>query len=216
MLGGKKLKTATLPIIIENQSVPRVLGGLLEALFASNVQQKRSFLADRKGQRIGSERLTLIDDPLLIGGLGSTPYDSDGFATCKRTLVESGVLKDFLVDWYYSRKLSWQPTTGDPSNLLIPGGKRSVAEIMKDVGRGILVTEFIGGNSNSTTGDFSVGIGGTLFENGQPSQAVAEMNIADNHLKFWTKLAEAANDPWIYGSWRTPSLLFSDVVVSGV
>jgi PmbA protein len=216
MLGGKKLKTATLPIIIENQSVPRVLGGLLEALFASNVQQKRSFLADRKGQRIGSERLTLIDDPLLIGGLGSTPYDSDGFATCKRTLVESGVLKDFLVDWYYSRKLSWQPTTGDPSNLLIPAGKRSVAEIMKDVGRGILVTEFIGGNSNSTTGDFSVGIGGTLFENGQPSQAVAEMNIADNHLKFWTKLAEAANDPWIYGSWRTPSLLFSDVVVSGV
>jgi PmbA protein len=86
---------------------------------------------------------------------------------------------------------------------------------MKDLGKGILVTGFIGGNSNSTTGDTSVGIIGRLFENGEPTQAVAEMNIADNHLKFWHKLTEAANDPWIYSSYRMPSLVFTDVVVSG-
>jgi PmbA protein len=215
MLGGRKLKTETLPIIIENQNVPRVLYGLLDALFASNVQQKRSFLADRKGQKIGSEIFTLVDDPLLIGGLGSTSYDGDGFATRKRALIQSGVLGGFFVDWYYSRKLDWDPTTGGPTNLLIPAGKRSVPEIMKDLGRGVYITEFIGGNSNSTSGDFSVGIGGMLFDNGKPSQPVAEMNIADNHLKFWEKLAEAANDPWMHGSWRTPSLVFRDVVVSG-
>ena len=81
---------------------------------------------------------------------------------------------------------------------------------------GNFITGFIGGNSNSTTGDASVGITGQLFEKGEPVQAVAEMNIADNHLKFWNRLAEAANDPYLSSSWRMPSLVFTDVVVSGL
>jgi PmbA protein len=65
------------------------------------------------------------------------------------------------------------------------------------------------------TGDASVGIIGKLFDDGKPVQSVAEMNIADNHLKFWHKLAEVGNDPWPYSRFRTPSLVFTDVVVSG-
>ena len=216
LLGARKIKTETMPIIIENQNVPRMLGGLLSAMSGRSVQQKQSFLADKKGQKIASERLTLIDDPLVIGGLGSRLFDGDGFAAQKRTMIDSGVLQDFFVDWYYSRKLGREPTTGGSSNLIIPPGRRSVKEIMKDLGRGILITGFIGGNSNSTTGDSSVGILGRLFEKGEPTQAVAEMNIAGNHLQFWPKLAEVANDPWPYSSLRTPSLVFTDVVVSGV
>ena len=87
---------------------------------------------------------------------------------------------------------------------------------MRDLGRGIYITGFIGGNSNSTTGDFSLGIIGTLFENGELVQPVVEMNIADNHLQFWNKLAEVGNDPYKYSSWRMPSLVFTDVLVSGV
>ena len=87
---------------------------------------------------------------------------------------------------------------------------------MKELGRGILITGVIGGNSNSTTGDASVGITGQLFEKGETVQAVAEMNIADNHLKFWNRLVEVANDPYLYSSWRMPSLVFTDVVVSGL
>jgi PmbA protein len=216
LLGGKKIKTETLPIIIENRSVPRILGGFMAAMYGRNIQQKQSFLADKKGQKIASEHFTLIDDPFIKGGLGSRLFDGDGFAAKKRVMIESGVLKDFYIDWYYGKKLGWEPTTGGPSNLIIPPGKRSVEEIMKDLGRGILITGFIGGNSNSTTGDASVGIFGQLFENGKPVQAVAEMNIAGNHLEFWNHLVEVANDPWIYSSQRTPSLVFTDVVVSGV
>ena len=216
LLGAKKIQTETLPVIVENRNVPRLLGGLLAAMYGRNIQQKRSFLADKKGQKIACDYLTLIDDPFLIGGLGSQLYDGDGFATRKRTMIKSGVLNEFFVDWYYSRKLGWEPTTGGPSNLIITPGKRSVKEIMKDLGRGVFITGFIGGNSNSTTGDASIGIFGQLFENGEPTQAIAEMNIAYNHLKFWHKLAEVANDPWIYSSQRTPSLVFTDVVVSGV
>ena len=143
LLGARKIDTETLPVIIENRNVSRVLGGLLSAMSGRSIQQKQSFLADKKGQKIASERLTLIDDPLVIGGLGSRLFDGDGFAAKKRVMIEAGVLKDFYVDWYYSRKLDWEPTTGGSSNLVIPPGRRSVPEIMKDLGRGIFITGFL-------------------------------------------------------------------------
>ena len=216
LLGQKKLKTETLPIIVENRVAENVVSGLLGPMGGRAIQQKQSFLADKKGQKIGSDVLTIIDDPLLKRGLGSNTFDGDGFAAKKRVMIDAGVLKAFYVDWYYSRKLGWEPTTGGSTNLIIPPGSRSVAEIMKDLDRGILVTSFIGGNSNATTGDASIGIVGQLFEKGVPVQAVSEMNVADNHLNLWPKLVEVANDPYPYSQARFPSLVFKDVVVSGV
>ena len=124
LLGGKKIQTETLPVIIENRAVSRLLGGLLSPMYGGNIQQKQSYLADKKGQKIASDRLTLIDDPFITEGLGSRLYDGDGFAAKKRVMIESGVLKEFFIDWYYSRKLDWEPTTGGPSNLIIPPGNR--------------------------------------------------------------------------------------------
>lgn len=215
-LGAKKIATATLPIIIENRNAHRIISGFFEALEGRNIYRKQSFLADKKGQKIGSEKFILVDDPLIPEGQGSRLYDGDGFAAKKRTIIEAGVLKDFYIDWYYSRKLGLEPTSGSTGNMIIPAGTRSVDEIIKDLGGGILVTDFLGGNSNPTTGDFSIGIFGQYFDGGKIVHPVSEMNIADNHLKFWYKLAECANDPWLYSEWRTPSLVFSDVVVSGV
>ena len=213
MLGAKKVPTATLPVIIENKAVSRLLSGLIGALSASAIRQKRSFLADKKGQAVASPQLTVVDDPLWSPGWpanSTTATDSPRAGGRFSRLARSRS----IIDWYYSRKLGWQPTTGSAqiSDPARPPLRRSDHE---DLGRGILITGFLGGNSNSTTGDFSVGISGTLFENGQPAGAVAEMNIADNHLSFWNKLAEVANDPWQYSSWRTPSLVFQDVVVAG-
>jgi PmbA protein len=216
LLGARKIKTETLPIIIENRVVAQFGGGLMEALFGRNIQQKQSFLADKKGQRVGSQVLTLIDDPLIPGAMGSGTFDGEGLTTRKRVMIDAGVIKEFYVDWYYSRKLGWEPTTGSPTNSILPPGKRSVKEIMKDLGRGIFITGFIGGNSNSTTGDTSIGIVGQLFDKGEILHPVSEMNIADNHLKIWQRLAEAADDPYPYSPQRVPSLVFTDVVVSGI
>ncbi len=216
LLGAKKIKTETLPIIIENRVVARFGGGFLQAMFGRSIQQKQSFLADKKGQKVASQVLTVVDDPFIPGAMGSGTFDNEGMTTKKRTMIDAGVLKEFYVDWYYSRKLGWEPTTGSPTNLIIPPGKRSVKEIMKDLGRGIFITGFIGGNSNSTTGDTSIGITGQLFDKGEPVHAVSEMNIADNHLKIWQRLAEAANDPYLYSPQRFSSLVFTDVVVAGI
>jgi PmbA protein len=216
LLGGRKIKTETLPIIIENRVVSRFGNGFMQAMFGRSIQQKQSFLADKKNQKVASSVLTLVDDPLVVGGLGSRLFDDEGLATKKRLMIDVGVLREFYVDWYYSRKLGWEPTTGSPSNLIIPPGKRSVNEIMKNLGRGIFITGFIGGNSNSTTGDTSIGITGQLFEKGEPVHPVSEMNIADNHLKIWQRLAGAGNDPYMYSGARFPSLVFTDVVVAGI
>jgi len=215
-MGGKKIPTTKLPVILENQGVGRVLGGLFDPMSGGSIQQKRSFLADKKGKSIGSKLLTVIDDPFIPRGLGSRYYDGDGFPARKRNHLSEGVVNEFLIDWYYSRKLGWEPTSGSIGNLIIPPGTRSIEAIIKDLPRCILITGYIGGNSNSTTGDFSVGIIGKLFEKGQFVQNVAEMNIADNHLNFWNKLVEVANDPWIYSQARLPSLVFEDVVVAGI
>jgi PmbA protein len=216
LMGGKKIATTKLPVILENRDAARVLYGLFDAMFAGNIQQKRSFMADKKGKKIGSNLLTIQDDPFILRGLGSKYYDGDGFPANKRDFFTQGTVNEFLVDWYYSRKLGWEPTSGSVSNVIIPPGIRSVEDIIKDIPRCILITGYIGGNSNSTTGDFSVGIIGKLFEKGNFVQNVAEMNIADNHLNFWNKLVEVANDPWIYSQARLPSLVFDDVVVAGI
>ena len=81
--------------------------------------------------------------------------------------------------------------------------------------RGIVVTSFLGGNSNSLTGDFSTGIQGWLVENGERAYPVSEMNLSGNHINFWDKLAAIGSDPWMYSSVRIPSLKFEGVSVSG-
>ncbi len=215
LLGAARIQTETMPVIVENRQVPWILMGLFGPMSGRAVQQRQSFLADRKGQPIGSELMTILDDPFVSRGLGSKLWDTDGMATRRRTMVDAGVLREFYVDWYYSRKLGCDPTTGSPTNVVIPPGRRSIPEIMRDLGRGVLITGFIGGNRNPTTGDQSVGIIGKLFENGEPVQAIAEMNMAGNMLTLWNSLIEVANDPWPYSSVRSPSLVFENVVVSG-
>ena len=180
-----------------------------------NLQQKSSFLLEKKNQIIGNKLLILIDNPLVVRGLGSRLFDSDGIPCTERTMIDEGILREYYISWYYSRKLECEPTTGGSTNLIIPPGARPVEEIMKDLDRGILITGVIGGNSNSTTGDFSLGIFGQLFDHGNLVQPLAEMNIADNHLLFWNKLIEIADDPWKYSSWQLPSLVFKDIMVSG-
>lgn len=216
LLGARKITTVRLPVIVENREVGRLLGDLVYPMSAAAIQQKMSFLADKQGKRVGSKMLTIKDDPFINRGLGSLYYDSDGFPSRQRDLFSEGILNEFLVDWYYSRKLGWNPTSGGLSNIIIPAGNRSPEEIIRSLDKCIMITGFIGGNSNPATGDFSVGIIGKLYEKGEPVQNIAEMNIADNHLNFWNKLIENGNDPWLYSQVRTPSLVFDDVIVSGV
>ncbi len=168
------------------------------------------------GQKVASERLTLIDDPFLLRGLGSQLFDGEGMAARRRTVIEKGVLKTYFIDSYYGRKLGIEPTTGWTSNLVFEYGAKSRDEIIKGVSRGIFVTGFIGGNSNGTTGDFSFGISGMFIEKGVLVKPVYEMNISGNLKEFWNELIEIGNDPNPYSGMRTPTLRFGNVHFSGI
>lgn len=214
-VGAEKIATGTMPMIVENRTVGRLLRFMSGALYARNLQQSNSFFEGKVGEKIGSDLLTVIDDPFLSRGQNSRLFDSEGLSAKKMPVFEKGVLRNFYVDTYYGKKLDMAATTGSPSNVTFETGTKSQEEWMKELGRGILVTGFLGGNSNSATGDFSTGIQGYLFENGEIVKPVSELNLAGNHLEFWKKLVGLGNDPYPFSSMVTPSFVFEDVAIAG-
>ena len=109
-----------------------------------------------------------------------------------------------------------EPTISSPSRLVLTPGTKDLDGLVADVQRGILVTGFNGGNSNSSTGDFSYGIEGFLIEDGKLTQPVNEMNVTGNMLTLWQSLVAVGNDPQPIRSWQIPSLVFEGVSFSGL
>ena len=188
---------------------------LLGPLSGGQLQQKRSFFEGKAGTTVGSPLLTITDDPLVPKGFGSRLFDGEGIAARVLPVFESGVLKNFFIDTYYGKKLKMAPTTGGPSNLLVKLGAKGQPELIEEMKDGILVNGFLGGNSNGTTGDFSLGVQGFRVRDGKLAEPIGEMNIAGNHLEFWKKLAAVGNDPYPYSTIKVPTLVFEGVQFAG-
>jgi PmbA protein len=214
-LGSKKGESAAMTVIVDNRAAGRLVGMLAGPLMGGALQQKRSFLENKIGQPIVSELMTITDDPLVPKGFASRRFDSEGIAAKPRVMIENGVLKSYYIDTYYGRKLKMDPTTGGPSNLAWKLGSKSQKELLADAKDALLITGFIGGNSNGGTGDFSVGVVGYRVRNGVIAEPVSEMNLSGNHLEFWKKLVAVGNDPFPYSSMRPPTLVFDGVSVAG-
>jgi PmbA protein len=214
-IGQRKLDSGQYDMVLENRNGGRFLGLFGYAFTAQALQQKSSFLDGKLGEKIGSDLFTVIDDPTLKKGLSSRHYDGDGIAAKKRVIIDKGVLKQYFVDNYYGKKLGWEPNGGQTSNIVFAYGDKSKEDIIKGVEKGILVTGFIGGNSNPVTGDYSIGIVGQLIENGKLIHAVNEMNIAGNANELYNQLVAMGNDPYPYSSNRTPTMHFTDITFSG-
>lgn len=215
-IGQKKIESGKYPMLVENRAVGNLINTLGGPMTARAIQQKSSFLDGMMDKKIASEKLTVIDDPFLYKGLGSRFCDNEGLAAKKRVMIEKGILRSYLVDNYYGRKLGMELTSGSTSNIIFDQGSKSLDELVKEIKKGILVNGFIGGNSNSTTGDFSFGIVGLLIENGAIVKAVNEMNISGNAKELWNQLVEIGNDPYPYSSLRSPAMLFDGVNFSGL
>ncbi len=143
-------------------------------------------------------------------------FDDEGLAAVKRPIIENGVLKSYYIDNYYGRKLGMKPTSGSSSNVVFNAGSRKLDEMIGSLKKGVLITGFIGGNCNGSTGDFSYGIEGFFIQDGKIIHPVNEMNITGNMNQFWFSLAELGNDIRENESQRIPSLLFENVDLSGI
>ncbi|WP_430813103.1 TldD/PmbA family protein [Carboxylicivirga sp. RSCT41] len=215
-MGQTKIASGKYDMLIENRTASRLLYMFMRPMSARSLQQKSSYLDGMLGKQVASPLLTMIDDPFIAGGFGSRLYDGQGIAAKKRVMIEKGILKEYYIDNYYGKKLGMTPNGGSSSNIRFELGTRGFDEIVKDVKSGIFVTSFNGGNSNSTTGDFSYGVSGFLVENGKIVKPVNEMNISGNAKEFWLQLAELGNDPYKYSSMLSPTLVFNDIDFSGL
>ena len=215
-IGSRKGDSATMTLIVDARAASRLVSTLVGPLSGMALQQKQSCLEGRAGQAVGSVLLDVADDPLVPRGLDSRLFDSEGLAARRFPIFEKGVLRNYYVDTYYGRKLKQDPTTRGASNLAWTLGSKGRDGLLADAKEAVFVTGFLGGNSNGTTGDFSLGIQGYRIRGGQVAEPVGEMNVSGNLLTLWKGLAAVGNDPYPYSKLRTPTLVFEGVQVAGV
>lgn len=214
-LGSKPIPSGRYPMLLQNHAAGRILGVIGGPLSGSELHQQRSFLAGRLGTAIAHPALTIDDVPNIRRGLGSRPWDGDGLVARPMPIIESGVLRNYYVNTYYGRKLGMPATTGGRSNWVVRPGARSPAAILRETPKCVVVTGFLGGNSNGLTGDFSFGIQGLLVEHGEVTAHLGEMNVSGNIEEVLKHLVEPANDVWTWSGTRSPSLFFDAVQFSG-
>ena len=215
-LGQKKVASGKYTMIVDNMNSARLLSPIMGALYGSAIQQKNSFLIDKLDQKIVSDKLFITDTPHIKRASGARYFDGEGVATKQMPVIEGGVLKTYFIDTYSANKMATPQTISGPSIINLQMGDKDTDGLIAATKKGILITGFNGGNSNSTTGDFSYGVEGFLIENGKLTQPISEMNITGNMLTLWSNLLEIGNDPRPSSSWKVPSLAFESVDFSGL
>ena len=218
----KRLLTGRYNIVIENTVSSKMVSPILAALSGGSLQQGNSFLRESLGKKIFGENLTLVDRPHTPGLPGSRYFDDEGVATCERDIIREGVVGNYFISTYYSRKMGIPATISGPSVLKFEGpsvirkNELSLPALMEKAGRGILITDFNGGNYNRATGDFSYGVRGFLFEEGRKVHPIREMNVTGNIISLWNNLIAVGDDGRASSKWMIPSLAFEGVDFSGL
>ena len=215
-MGPQPVESGKYKVVIDSECAAKVVTPLLSALGGFSLQQKNSFLVDSLGKQLFPEKLTILDRPRTPGDTGCRLFDSEGVATREMPIIEKGVVKTYFLNTYISGKMNLEPTIEDATRVVVQpvGGCKTRQDLLERVGNGILVTGFNGGNSNPATGNFSYGIEGFLFENGQPVHPVRELLITGDFLSLWSNLMATADDARSCLSKRIPSLAFENVDVS--
>ena len=215
-IGQKKIKSGKYPMILDNLLSARLLSPIFSAMQGAAIQQKNSFLLDKVGETIVSPLICLTDCPHTPRTFGARYFDGEGVATFDQAIIEKGKLKTYFIDTYNSLKMNCKPTISSPSVICMELGNKPFDNLLQTISHGVWVTGFHGGNTNSTTGDFSFGVEGFLIENGIITQPIGEMNITGNLLTLWQNVEAIGNDPRAKSSWKIPSIIFSEVNFSGL
>ena len=149
--------------------------------------------------------------------LGSAPFDNDGVATKNHTLVDQGILKDYVLSGYSARKLGLKPTgnAGGVHNLIVEHGKNNLVEMIIEMNTGLLITDMIGFGVNQITGDYSRGASGFWIENGEITYPVEEITIAGNLIDMYKNIKCIGNDVDPRGNILTGSVMINKMIVAG-
>ncbi len=217
MLGAKKIPTQNVPIVFEREMTSYLLGFLAQCISGGAVYMKQSFLADKHGTKIAGDNVTILDNPLIPGLLGTRPFDGEGVCGRKNAIIDKGTLKSFLLDTYSAKKLNMASTgnAGGTSNFYMENGSHSPEEIIKSLDKGLILTRTIGQGTVATTGDISVGAFGLWVENGEIVHPVHEVTISTNLGKVLSEIEMIGNDLVFDRSIAAPMIKVKEITISG-
>jgi len=232
LLGGEKPKSERLPVVLDPGAATAFLSVLAGALSGEAVLKGRSPLASMVGQQVGSAAVTLVDDGRRPDGTGSAPFDDEGVATGRTSLVDAGVLRGFLHNTYTGARSGGRSTGNagrsdhrsvpgvSPTNLSFEPGALPAEEILREAGRAVYVQDVTGLHSgaSSITGEFSVGATGLAIEGGAFGRPLREMTVASTLLEVLASVREVGSDLRFYpmgGSLGAPTILVGEMTVAG-
>ena len=216
-LGSKRIKTAEVPVLFEASLASGLISHLVSAISGGSLYRKSSFLLDSIGKQIMSPHITIQEDPFLLRGLASSPFDNEGVVTKPRVLVKDGVLQGYMLSSYSARKLGMASTgnAGGNHNLIVSHGDLDFNGLLKTMGTGLLVTELLGHGINMVTGDYSRGAAGFWVENGVIVHPVEEITVAGNLQAMFQQIVAIGNDVLVQGSKQVGSILIENMTVAG-
>lgn len=220
-LNARKLDTRKCPVLFEAPLAAGLLGAFVQAVSGGALYRKSSFLLDTLGQQIFPQHIQIIEDPHVIGAVGSSAFDDEGVKTQRRDVVKDGVLQGYFLSCYSARKLGMQTTgnAGGSHNLTITSNltKRSdnFAAMLKKMGTGLLVTDLMGQGVNYVTGDYSRGASGFWVENGLIQYPVEEITIAGNMREMFQQIVAIGADTLVRGTKETGSVLIENMTIAG-
>lgn len=216
-LNARQIATQKVPVIFRADIASSLFGHLVSAISGGSIYRKSSFLLDKVGKQIMAQGINILEQPHILQGLASSPFDGEGVKTRDLAVIERGVLNTYLTTSYSARKLGMASTghAGGIHNWLVQHGDEDLLQLCRTMGKGLLVTELMGQGVNTVTGDYSRGAAGFWVEHGEIQFPVAEVTIAGNLTDMFMQIAAVGNDVDRRGGVLTGSVLISQMQVAG-
>ncbi|WP_180682012.1 metalloprotease PmbA [Tepidicella baoligensis] len=220
-LKPRKIATTECPVLFEAPLAAGLLGAFVQAVSGGALYRKTSFLVDSLGRQVFPKHIDLYEDPLIIGGKGSAPFDDEGVKTVARQVVSAGCVKGYFLSTYSARKLGMRTTgnAGGSHNLYLRSRLTDPADdldaMLRKLGTGLFVTELMGQGVNYVTGDYSRGAAGFWVDNGQIAYPVQEITIAGNLKDMFLGMEAIGADEYAYGAKNVGSVLINRMKVAG-
>jgi PmbA protein len=220
-LHARKLDTRKCPVLFEAPIAAGLLGAFVQAVSGGALYRKSTFLLDSLGTAVFGPDIQVVEDPHLVGAVGSAPFDEEGVKTQRREVVKDGVLQGYFLSTYSARKLGMQTTgnAGGSHNLQITSVNTKPSDnfkaMLKKLDTGLLVTELMGQGVNYVTGDYSRGASGYWVERGIIQYPVEEITIAGNMKTMLQDIVAIGSDTLIRGTKKTGSILIGNMTIAG-
>ena len=220
-LGSRKIPTTECPVLFESPLAAGLLGSFVQAVSGSALYRKSTFLLDSMGKPIFPKHIDIEEDPFVLGGKGSSPFDEEGVRVQARKVVDAGRVEGYFLSSYSARKLGMKTTgnAGGSHNLVMTSRRTKTGDdldaMLKKLGTGLFVVELMGQGVNYVTGDYSRGASGFWVENGEIAFPVDEITIAGNMKDMFKGIEAIGADAYNYGAKTVGSILINRMKVAG-